>query len=486
MTTRFLNGRARQLAGRLLTPRLRATGRAAAESLGVSSATIDRLRTTLNRADGPTMVEVSQVIPAAPASPRLLGAAIQSPQNGTRTGTYTIDIVGWVAGKDTAVSTVELLHGETILHRTPVQEPRPEIAKQLQLADDAQPVGFRLSAGMIGLPLSVDLSLRAVLSDETPCPIGTIQLQRQPLHSGYQPALNPLMLTSPGRSGTTWVMRLLSEHPGIVALRHYPYEFRGGRYWLHMLEALSQPANHLDSVTTTNFFHGRTRVGNHPYFPIYRPDAESLNTWAGRSYVEQLAAFCQQSIDGCYLEVARSQGQDAPRYFAEKHIVDRFPPLAWEVYPGAREVFLIRDYRDVFSSMVAFNRQRGYVAFGLDQHESEEAYIRERFAGSLRRFRESWTARQERAHLIRYEDLVLRPDETLHRLFAYLDLDAGETMVEDVLRRATRDSDELRQHRTSDDPASSIGRWRRDLDPALQAVCAEVLGEDLAVLGYDV
>jgi hypothetical protein len=481
------SARARQLAGRLLTPRLRATGRAAAESIGVSASTIDRLRSAVGRADGSGIVDILQVdLTPLAADGVVRFAAIDSPHAGTRTGVYDVTMIGWAVGRDAPVATVELTVGEQVLRRATVNEPRPDVAKRVAGVGETDPIGFRLTAGLVGLPPEVELSLRAVAADDTRVPLATMRLRHLPVHSSYEPALNPLMLTSPGRSGTTWVMRLLSEHPGIVALRHYPYEFRGGRYWLHMLEALSQPANHLDSVTTSNFFHERTRAGNHPYFPIYRADAEPLNTWAGRTYVEQLAAFCQQSIDGCYLEVARTQGQDAPRYFAEKHIVDRFPALAWELYPHAREVFLIRDYRDVFSSMVAFNRQRGYVAFGLDQHESDEAYIRDRLAGSLRRFRESWTARQERGHLLRYEDIVLRPEETLHALFTYLDLDAGEAMVGNVLQRASRDSDELRQHRTSDDPASSIGRWRRDLDPALQAVCAEVLGDNLAALGYDV
>jgi hypothetical protein len=486
MMTRLPNGRARQLAGRLLTPRLRATGRAAAESLGVSTATIDRLRSSLRQADGPTLINVSRVTPAAPAPSRLLGAEIQSPQTGTRVSTYTLDIVGWVAGNDAPVEMVELLHGKTVLLRTPVQEARPEIAKRLELADDARPIGFRLTAGMIGLPLDVDLSLQSVFADEPPSPIGTIHIQRQPLRSGYTPALHPLMVTSPGRAGTTWTMRLLSEHPGIVAMREYPYEFRAGRYWLHLLETLSKPADPIDSVTTSSFFLGRTHVGQHPFFPIYRPDATPINAWAGRAYVEHLAAFCQQSIDGCYLEVAAMQGQENPVYFAEKHVPDRFPVVGHEIDPRARELFLIRDYRDILSSIVAFNQRRGYFGFGRDNYATDEDYLRQHLAKSLRRFRRSWEERSHQSLLLRYEDLITHPVETLRAVFTYLDLNAKDATIESILHRAAQDTSQLHQHQTSESPAASIGRWRRDLDPNLQAVCTEVLGEHLVAFGYDV
>ena len=40
-----------------------------------------------------------------------------------------------------------------------------------------------------------------------------------------------------------------------------------------------------------------------------------------------------------------------------------------------------------------------------------------------------------------------------------------------------------RTHRTSDTPADSIGRWRRDT-PETQALCQEVLGDLLVEFGY--
>ena len=35
----------------------------------------------------------------------------------------------------------------------------------------------------------------------------------------------------------------------------------------------------------------------------------------------------------------------------------------WELYPRAREVILVRDFRDMVSSMFAFNAKRGFQGF---------------------------------------------------------------------------------------------------------------------------
>ena len=37
-----------------------------------------------------------------------------------------------------------------------------------------------------------------------------------------------------------------------------------------------------------------------------------------------------------------------------------------QLYPRAREIFLVRDPRDTLASMLAFNARRGFVDFGRD------------------------------------------------------------------------------------------------------------------------
>ncbi len=48
-----------------------------------------------------------------------------------------------------------------------------------------------------------------------------------------------------------------------------------------------------------------------------------------------------------------------------------------EVYPRAQEVILVRDFRDMVASILAYNAKRGYTAFGREHVDNDEEYIYE-------------------------------------------------------------------------------------------------------------
>src|SRR4029453_13655799 len=95
-------------------------------------------------------------------------------------------------------------------------------------------------------------------------------------------------------------------------------------------------------------------VGTTPPLPRRLRDAE-LTRWLHAGAVPQLAAFSQSRIEALYKDVAAGAGVPSARYFAEKYRPDRMPALTWELYPGAREVILVRDFRDMVASMFAYN-----------------------------------------------------------------------------------------------------------------------------------
>jgi hypothetical protein len=145
-----------------------------------------------------------------------------------------------------------------------------------------------------------------------------------------------------------------------------------------------------------------------------------------------------------YYDVARSQGQEEPRYFAEKHLWPNFiQMLIRELYPRAREVFLVRDFRDVACSTLSLDERRGYTGSGREHGMSEEDYVRvvqRRMATDIRR---SWESRGEGAHLVRYEDMVRRPHETVSALLSYLDVDAAPATVDRLVELAAQDVPDL-------------------------------------------
>jgi len=160
------------------------------------------------------------------------------------------------------------------------------------------------------------------------------------------------------------------------------------------------------------------------------------------------------------------------------------PDLLGEIYPGAREVVLVRDFRDMLCSVIAFNRRRGYEAFGRAKAKSDEEYVETVLRSSAEWLKRRLDEGGDSIHLVRYEDLIEKPEPTVAEMMGYLGLDSGEDAAAAVVERAEREAPTVDQHRTSEKVSASIGRWRRDLPPELVQVCADVLDPVLVQFGY--
>ena len=195
------------------------------------------------------------------------------------------------------------------------------------------------------------------------------------------------------------------------------------------------------------------------------PDAK-LQAWMMRGHVEELAQMAQQRIDSTYAQVASFDPGRSPRHFVEKFLPDNsIPQLAWELYPEAREIFLVRDFRDMLCSMRSYDAKRGIQGFGRDGVESEEVYIREMLGTTVKTMLESWHRRAERAHLVRYEDLILEPEQTLRGALEYVGVDASPSTVRSILERSSKQTADMRG--TPDD--GRTGGIHRPLAPRPRA-----------------
>ena len=182
-------------------------------------------------------------------------------------------------------------------------------------------------------------------------------------------------------------MRMLAAHPAVVAYDRPPYEARGGKYWLHVLKTLAAPADASKRVGAPMEFHLEPlAAGGNPFYSAAFAAWPAVEAWSGSTYVTDLAAFCQRSIDGWYLATAAAQDQaSAPLvYFAEKHFPDVYPRLLRELYPAARELFLVRDFRDMVASMQAYNARKGFGDFGRETAESDASLAGRAAPGSRR------------------------------------------------------------------------------------------------------
>jgi hypothetical protein len=431
---------------------------------------------------------VERVLPDPAGAEQLAGFEVERPAAGEQGHLHVLRIAGWVAGRALRPSAVEIVYHGRAIQIAPVRGARPDVAG----TEDA---AWESLVGLVGLREDAVLELRVVLDGDVRVPAGTVKLRRERLRSGFEAQVQPLVLSSLGRSGSTWLMKMFAAHPEIVTLRRFPYESSPGKYWMHAMKVLSDPANLELSAHPDSFHSDRWWAGSNPYFDASAIDDPERAAWLGREHVERLARFFQETIEDWYLAVARSQGQEAPRYFAEKHLWPNFlPMLIRELYPGAREVFLVRDFRDVACSALAADARRGYSGFGREPHMSQAQYVRDvvrRMATDLQR---SWEARAPGAHLVRYEDMVRRPQETLRSLLAFLGVDAAGGTVDRVLALAsedvpnlpgsTSDPELVEPHRNTGSSEQSIGRWHEQ-DKEFREVLDEALGEALSAFGYE-
>jgi len=435
-------------------------------------------------------VEITKVTMAQPDESWVLDAALLRPRPDTEwesyAGTYAFTVQGWAVARDGAPVTVELRDGQRPIGHAVTRLRRQDVFDRYPDAPGADASGFQTVVGSLGLAQAFQVQVDLVAEDGRRTLLARIDGRRRPVRSSYAPALQPALITTLGRTGSSWLALLLSMHPKIVAYRPFQNEARVGSYWMEVLRTLAQPSSYIQTLRP-ELYQGHWWIGDERPSPLPLQLAEPhMPRWLGGENVEVVAGFCQSRLDAFYSELARVQEPDHPRYFAEKAWPDEITPqLLGELYPEGREILLVRDFRDMVCSILGFNAKRGFASFGREVTESDEEFIRY-LRVSAQRMLDSWVARRETSFLVRYEDLILHPEATLAEAFAYLDIEADPGTVS----RTIADAEALlphvqRAHQTSTSVAASVGRWRHELSPDLQAICHETFGDILDAFGYE-
>ena len=119
-------------------------------------------------------LEVLDVNVAETAPRDLAKFHLDAPKPGVQNESTSLTIVGWVVGRESRPTKVEVVSGDTTVAQAPVDVRRDGVAEAYSGAPGAPAAGFRLTIDGEGKGED-ELLVRAVLDDGNRVPIGTIR-----------------------------------------------------------------------------------------------------------------------------------------------------------------------------------------------------------------------------------------------------------------------------------------------------------------------
>ncbi|HEU4735399.1 MAG TPA: sulfotransferase [Solirubrobacterales bacterium] len=275
------------------------------------------------------------------------------------------------------------------------------------------------------------------------------------------------------RSGSTWLLRMLSELSGVVPIDD-PHLGHHLGVWrpIPLAWAISEQAPELTTLTDL-------KESEPGYFFAER----HRDSWW-----QPLRALIFARFEAQQASVRRDNGA-APTYVV-KEPGSQVAPLLMELFPASKLIFLLRDGRDVVDSWLAAYSEGSWAipggAFPVAP-AGRLALIRWLSAVWVHRSRavkHAYESHPDDARLlIRYEALREQTDRCLGEACELLGLDPGD--LEQAVER----------HRFEQVPAAARGpreevriarpgSWRENLSSEEQAAMHEVLGGTLEELGY--
>jgi glycosyltransferase involved in cell wall biosynthesis len=289
--------------------------------------------------------------------------------------------------------------------------------------------------------------------------------------------LTPILVDYFTRDGSTLMMRLLASSPEVAVEDVYPYERKYFAYllqWSQLLDRPDWPEDEWGAASLGSLSQLQTRalVGPPPWRPRELIDSDPAEESMSRRCFELAwAEFSRRAARASSGEGPR------PRYYAEKHLntwlVDRVQ------LPRVEVIALLRDPRDTWVSINAFNTRRGTGALGLDRAASSERHLEQVIARQRERLR--WIAsllEDGSSPVVAYSDLVLDTEAVARRLGSWLGVQLDPRAARGDRRMASR-------HVSAETPEASVGRWRTELEPAVAERFRAELGPELRAVGLE-
>lgn len=283
--------------------------------------------------------------------------------------------------------------------------------------------------------------------------------------------LQAILVTAPGRSGTTLMMHRLSRSPQVCVAETHPFEVRLMSYWSTVVTTLTGPADYERSMHPDRLEGDGLKVGANPF--VHQAYAEALPTRTlateyFATYVSrQLIDTARTAIREYYLRIMDDRPKPHAMFFAEKNnnLDRRTRDFARTLFANLKEIVLIRDPRDLLCSQMAYFRRDPETTVGELTFATREL---------LRIKREE----ADRVLFVKYEDLILDAEHAHARLALHLGVEQSHVV------NVKGEQAGFNSHATSESPTASIGRWNTQLTEQQRHQCDTNWQAFLSEFGY--
>jgi hypothetical protein len=433
-------------------------------------------------------IEVVDVSLARSEDGRLRGFELAQPQPGHSDST-SFPVVGWALGRDARAVSVEIVDGEEVVARSPIDLPRPGLAQKFGDVPDGPAAGFRFRVQARGEGEG-EVTMRVVLHDDTRVPVATVRARvsqpdarftplrwrlapRRSVPAGpvpgaaASPAATPpafapdrlLWIFGSPRSGTTWLASMMGDMPG------------------H--EMWNEP---LVGALFGNFYEGFNGDRQGRDFILAPALRDVWLPFVRAMVLTGAAARYEQPSESGYIVVKEPHGCQGA-------------VLITQALPESRMIFLVRDPRDVASSKLDSQRQESWTGSKSRRWKGREkpvgtadrnpdVFIRKHMRTYVRDISVAKRAYESHAGpktLLKYEELREDALGVMTRMYAELQVPVAREELAPVVERHSWEEVPAEKkgpghfHRKA-----TPGAWSEDLTKRQVEIVEEIAGPILA------
>jgi hypothetical protein len=276
------------------------------------------------------------------------------------------------------------------------------------------------------------------------------------------------------RSGSTWLLRMLSDFEGVVPIDD-PHLGHHLGVWRPI--PLAWAASEEGPPELSTLLELKCEEPGYFFADRYR-----------ESWWQPLRSLIQARFEAQAEEAPPASG---PSTYVVKEPGSQVAPLLAELFPRSKLIFLLRDGRDVVDSWLAAHQHGSWaIRGGAFPVASTGRMSLIRWLASVWAYRTEAVLEAFRGHraedrvLVRYEQLRERAEDGLEAICATIGLDPS-LAAEAVSRHRFEQLPTGSRGPLQEARAANPGAWRENLSAKEQAAMHEELGATLAHAGYD-